>query len=335
VLMLRAASVGGPSSARGRQGGAELGSKDRADYEMLRGLDHSKLLLRSRARAADLLGMYQHEMNSDAALSSSEVAVDLARASGDVPLLIRCICSLGSRLMQFSRPEAAIQVYQEVHQYEGTPGAAAGLSLAFNGIGTCLWMLGRLEEAEAAFRKGLSYSRDDELGDEADWQSRYNIARVLMDRGRHDESLALAADADRIALRRQDAFGHSLASGLTAYYRWKTGDLEGALEVNLQTLEIQRRLGIQVWVARTLRLHGLLLADKGEPELAAVLLAATARFAAPARDSAEGVEERIEKIKASMPESAFRKAWERGLSLDLNGACELAAPTLRLPLCSW
>jgi predicted ATPase/DNA-binding SARP family transcriptional activator len=315
VLMLAATTTVGP-----------LSKPDPTEYEILRGLDFSKLSLRSRARVAHLTGMYQHDMHSDAARSSLEMAVDLARKSGDVALLIRCLASLSNNMTRSFGAEAGLEVYREIHRYEGTPGAEASMSRAYNGIGTCLWMLGRLEEAEAAFRKGLAYSMD-EPGDESDWLSRYNIARVLMDRGKYNESLALAADADRIALRQHDAFGHSLAAGLSAHYRWKTGDIDGAIEVNLQTLAIQRRLGIQSWVAISLRLHGLLLADKGEPELAAVLLAATARFASPARDSAEGVAARIEKIKASMPEAAFRKAWERGLSLDLNGACELVAPT--------
>jgi predicted ATPase/DNA-binding SARP family transcriptional activator len=306
-----------------------LGKPQQAEFEMLRGLDPKWLSRRSNILRVAMMGVYRRAQDSTEAYQLISQSVELARVEGDPVLLIRCLTSLAGVEIVQSGPEAALEVFREIYEYDNEvdPGAEPGvgevIAYSFNGLGTALWLLTRLEEAEAAFREGLRRTHE-EPGEETHWLIRYNLSRVLVDQSRFEEAAPFIGDTHRIANRLQDPFGVSMALGLTARYRWKSGDLEGALEASEEAMTIRHHLGLVVWFASAIRFHGLLLAEQGEDEIATILLAASERH--PPRQQVEiGEKARaIETIQGRLGPIAFRRAWERGLTMDLDGAFDLA-----------
>ncbi len=164
-----------------------LGKPQRAEFEMLRGLDPKWLSRRSNILRIVMMGGYRRAQDSGEAYDLFAQAVALAREEGDPVLLIRCLTSLAGNETSRSRPEVALEVFREIREYDSEaasqPGVGEVIAYSFNGLGTALWILARLEEAEAAFREGLRRTHE-ETGEETHWLMRYNLSRVLLDRGR-------------------------------------------------------------------------------------------------------------------------------------------------------
>ncbi len=305
-----------------------LGKPQQAEFEVLRGLDPKWLSRRSNILRIGMLGAYRRAQDSTEAYHLISQSVELAREEGDPVLLIRCLTALAGVEMVRSGPEAALGFFREIHEYDNEvdvgaePGVREAIAYSFNGLGTALWLLTRLEEAEEAFREGLRRTHE-EPGEETHWLMRYNLSRVLVDQGRLEEAAPVIGDTHRIANRLQDPFGVSMALGLKARYRWKSGDLEGALEVSEEAMTIRHRLGLVIWFANAIRFHGLLLAEQGEAEIAAILLAASERHAPSQQGEVAEKALAIETVRKRLGPTAFRRAWERGLTMDLDGAFDL------------
>jgi len=305
-----------------------LGKPQQAEFEVLRGLDPKWLSRRSNILRVALMGVYRRAQDSSEAYDLIAQSVALAREEGDPVLLIRCLTSLAGVELGRSGPEVALAVFREILQYDSDPGIGSepGVSevvaYSFNGLGTSLWMLVRLEEAEAAFREGLRRTHE-EPGEETHWLMRYNLSRALLDQGRLEEAVPVIGDTHRIATRIQDSFGVSMALGLRARYRWKAGDLEGALAASEEAMTIRNSLGLVIWFANAIRFHGLLLAEQGDAETAALLLAASERH--PPTQPAELAEKEtaIALIRAQLSPKTYLRAWERGLAMDLDEAYDL------------
>ena len=305
-----------------------LGKPQRAEFEMLRGLDPKWLARRSNILRLAMMGSYRRAQDSGEAYDLFAQAVDLARKEGDSVLLIRCLTSLAGLETAQSKPEVALEVFREIREYDSEsssePGVAEVIAYSFNGLGTALWLLARLEEAEEAFREGLRRTLE-EPGEETHWLMRYNLSRVLLDRGRLAEAVPVIGDTSRIATRLQDPFGVSMALGLTARYRWKAGDHEGALAAIEEAMRIRQHLGLVVWFADAIRFHGLVLAEVGNAETAAILLAASERYPTSQRDGIAETERAKGMARDRLGTNEFRQAWERGLAMDLDEAFEVAS----------
>lgn len=291
------------------------------EIEILSALDPALLAPRSRALVSRMLGQHQRAEGIEGDEATFERAVTLAREADDPLVLVQCLVSRAAYLTTRLEYDAALALYDEIFSYRGTPGAVPSLSDACSGLGTCHWMLGRLDEAEAAFREGVRLLRE-EPGRELNWLARYNLARVAVDRNRFDDAVSYAGDAIRIARRLQDPFGVSMGVLLVALNRWKTGDLEGAFASCEEAMALRRNLGLVAWSAQALQFYALLLVDRDEPERAATLLAAAGRHTPKRHD--EEIEAALAKIRSSLPSPAFRRAQERGLAMDLDEAYELA-----------
>src|SRR5262249_44208007 len=133
---------------------------------------------------------------------------------------------------------------------------------------------------------------------------------------------SFAGDSLRIARKLEDSFGVSMGVLLLSMYRWKTGDLEGAISSSQEAMALRRNMGLISWFAQAVQFHAVLLADLGEPERAATLLAAAQRHLSSRRD--EELEATLEKIRSGMTPVAFRRAQERGHTMDLEEAYEMA-----------
>ncbi len=136
--------------------------------------------------------------------------------------------------------------------------------------------------------------------------------------------MSVIGDTSRIATRLQDPFGVSMALGLTARYRWKAGDHEGALAASEEAMTIRHRLGLVTWFADAIRFHAYLLAELGEAEIAAILLAASERHPPSQQDEVAEKERAKEAVRDRLGSTEFRRAWERGLAVDLDEAYEIA-----------
>ncbi|RYG23001.1 hypothetical protein EON82_15390, partial [bacterium] len=167
-----------------------LGKPQQAEFEVLQSLDPTRLSRRSQILRMLTMAVYRRARNEREALGLLESAVALAREEGDPVLLVRGLTSLAGSAIGRAGPEAALELYGEIRRYDGTPDVQEAIAYSFNGVGTALWLLGRMEEAEAAFREGLLRSHE-EPGEETHWLARYNLARVLVDVGRYDEALPL------------------------------------------------------------------------------------------------------------------------------------------------
>lgn len=305
-----------------------LSKPQRAEFELLRGLDPKWLSRRSNILRIAMMGGYRRAQDSHDAYDLYAQAVALAREEGDLVLLIRCLTSLAGLETARSKPEIALEVFREIRGYDSESGSepAVGevIAYSFNGLGTALWVLARLEEAEAAFREGLRRTHE-EPGEETHWLIRYNLSRVLLDRGRLEEAVPVIGDTSRIATRLQDPFGVSMALGLTARYRWKAGDHTGALAASEEAMRIRHRLGLVFWFADAIRFHGLLLAEFGGAEIAAILLASSERYPPSQQDEVAEKERAKDAVRDRLGSGEFRRAWERGLAMDLDEAFEVAS----------
>lgn len=298
------------------------GKPRKAEYDVLGDLDSWRMSTSTQALVARMRGQYQRAENMPEAHATFERAVSLARESGDPVVLVQCLVSLAALLATQQQFKEALAIYAEIHDYEDLPDVRQSISDAYNGIGTCHWMLRQVSEAEAAFSKGLSFSRD-EPGEELNWLARYNLARVWIDQGRYDAAISLAGDAIRIARRLQDTFGISMGIALVAVYRWKTGDLEGALASNRESIALRRHLGLVSWLAQSVQLHAVILADFGDWERAATLLAASERHLSKRQD--DDLDRASEAIRGALSPVGYRRAHDRGLMMDLDEAYELIA----------
>jgi len=311
VAMLAATTQTGP-----------LGKPRLAEFEALRRLDFKRLTWYSQALAYCMMGVYQRAINGVEAAAVYGEAVACARQVGDLGLLVRCLAGLAACVSGVEGPEAGLAIYQEVLEYESIPGVGEMTWNMYNGIGTTLWMLNRLDEADAAFREGLRLSRE-EPGEETNWLARYNLGRVSLDRERYDVAIPIIGDALRIARRVRDTFGISMAMGLMARYRWKTGDLEGAFAANQEAMSLRRNLGLVFWFANAIRFQALLLADRGDASTAVILFAATERHTTDRLGEVFETGEALQKIRSQLSSVQFQRAWERGSTLDLNEAYEI------------
>jgi predicted ATPase/DNA-binding SARP family transcriptional activator len=297
------------------------GKPRKAEFDVLCDLDPARLSTKSQALVARMIGQYQRAANIDGADATLQRSVTLARATGDPVILVPCLVSLAALLTTQQKFENALEIYAEIRTYEGRSGVDQAVSDAYNGLGTCQWMLGQLDEAETAFRRGLLFSRE-EPGEEANWLARYNIARVSIDQGRYEAAVSFAGDAIRIARRLEDAFGISMGVLLLSMYRWKTGDLEGAIISSQEAMALRHNMGLVSWFAQSVQFHAILLADRGEAERAATLLAAAQRHLTNRRDPE--IEITLDKIRSGLSPVEFSRAQERGLTMDLDEAYEIA-----------
>lgn len=164
----------------------------------LLGLDHP-LVLELRRTLADLLGELGE--TTRAAEMADEIAVSLERVHGpDSVDYAAGLLSLGLSRVRLGRPTEAIAFDQRALAIFERIGDAYGQAIALNNLGTLQLRLGAHDVAAQAFERALAQQRAIHSGDHVDLVfPLLGQAELLQLQGRHEQAIAVAAEAERIA----------------------------------------------------------------------------------------------------------------------------------------
>lgn len=192
------------------------------------------------------------------------------------------------------------------------------------GVAAVNWGLGNAALAEAAFEQAAEASAR-ARGGEPDVLILSNLARIRLDDGRLDDAMIRLGEAMRISRRLHDEFGLAICLSLVSRYHRLRGQLPAALATGQEALVKFREADFLHYSLISIFQHALAIADTGAWEAATILLAATQGIGKSARlpDQRDHLAA-LEKIRAHLSESAFERAWARGLAMGTEEAFRLA-----------
>lgn len=198
------------------------------------------------------------------------------------------------------------------------------IARAHLGIGAVHWGRAEFVVAESEYRLAAEFSARAN-GGEPDTHILNNLARVCLDTGRYDEAMTRLGESRRICRRIHDEFGMASCLTLIARYHWLKGNLNGAIATSHEALLRYRESDFSHFSLVGIFQHALILADTGEWESAAILLAATQGIGKTARlPDDRDHEAAVVKIREKCSSACFERAWAKGLGMDTDEAFRVA-----------
>jgi tetratricopeptide (TPR) repeat protein len=180
-------------------------------------------------------------------------------------LLARILNIVGNSEQALTLVDEARQRFEAIAAQRPGGGAEKMVSACFSEKGECLWHLGQLDEAVAAYEESIR--RDKELGDiRGIAVGKGQIGSIRNDQGRYSEALRAHAEArDRFTqLDEPEAIAGSWNQTGVVYQ--DAGELEAAEDAYRKSLAIEVQLGNVVGQARTLNQLGTLYNELGKLE---------------------------------------------------------------------
>ncbi len=194
----------------------------RRAVELARGQADQALL----ARAEYWLGYIFYALgDAEPAIAHGERALAAARASGDEPLAVQVLATVGQAQASACNYAAAAALLDEAievkrrHRRAGRP--AVGLAYTLACRAAILGDQGAFGEAEAAFEEALRAVEGAEHEVEGSVLALYSA--VLLWQGRWDEAARAAQDGAGIGSRVRSLYVHAMCRALHGYARWKLG----------------------------------------------------------------------------------------------------------------
>ncbi len=265
---------------------------------------------------------YLRDSDFRSAFQACEEGLQVALATGDRDLI--ATSTFGMALCAGYLGEAArcLSLCQQVLE-NASPTNGVLLERTYVSIGSAHWSQDSLAEAEVAFLKAKEVSAEFRDG-EADPLILVHLSGVYLDQGRADDAMSMASEAVRQSLRVRNDISLAAAHAQVARYQRSAGNLADALASSREGLAKCQSLGIAIISLELLRGHGLLLAELGSFEMAAVLLAVTRSLEATERSSEKRDREvALERVRAGLSGGAFERAWAWGLGMELEDALKL------------
>jgi predicted ATPase/DNA-binding SARP family transcriptional activator len=195
---------------------------------------------------------------------------------------------------------------------------------AWLGVGAVRWGQGRIPEAQTAFFAAAQLSAR-ARGGEADVLILNNLARVSLDLGHFEEAMVRLGEVMRICERLNDEFGRAISLSLVGRYHWLRGQVAAALANGKEAILKFREMDFLHYSLVSIFQHALAVVDSGEWEAGASLLAATHGIGKQARlPDLQDHDRAVASIRKHLSESAFERAWARGLAMSTEEAFRLA-----------
>jgi non-specific serine/threonine protein kinase len=194
-------------------------------------------------------------------------------------------------------------------------------------VGAVMFYMNKLESAETYWRDALEETPDDPYGRRMRASILNNIGIVHSLRGETDQ--AEKCYLESIEINRESGNPVLLADGFTnlAEVAIDRGDIARASTINLDAVEIYRKLQHQPGVAMCLALGARIGLELGQPELAAVLLGAVGRQLEEAEMAMtpvveDGRDRITASVRAALNEEAFEEGTAAGQELSTDEAID-------------
>jgi tetratricopeptide (TPR) repeat protein len=261
--------------------------RDGIEHALERGRNSVPVQLRAKAlRAESTFAIIQGEYVE--AKKLARAGLQLSRAAGDDPGVIRSLSNLGAILDGLGEIDAAFEALEEAVSLSRQQGDSRSVALAVNNLGDVLMSAGDYERAAGLFEESLALLR--ELGDSA------NVARALY-------NAAVAA----IGLGEGPAAAKQLRESLPLSL--EIGDREDA-----------------IWCL--IAFAALAARDARHEHATRLLAAAEARleeFGGSMKPFERGLYDRtLAATRDALPAETFAAAWSHGSDLSLDEAAESA-----------
>ena len=204
-------------------------------------------------------------------LQSARAAGEQAYSGADYDLALACVL-VGRVLLTAGNSEQALLLFNEAYQrFEVIPKQRAdktaelAAAACLSELGSCLWDLGRLDEAAAAYEERIR--RGEQLGDiRGVAVGKSQIGSIRSDQGRYSEALVALIEASERFTQLDEPGSVAVAWHQIGIAYHKAGQTEAAEEAYRKALAIEVRLGNVTGQARTLSELGHLYDSLGQLE---------------------------------------------------------------------
>ncbi len=166
-------------------------------------------------------------------------------------ILARVLKTAGGSDQALPLLDEALQGFEFIEKEHPGRGAERMASVCLSERGYCLWLLGRLDEAAAAYEEGIR--RDEERGDNRDVAvGKAQIGNIRVDQRRYPEALAALAEARERFTQLDEPGNIAVAWHQSGIAYQEAGQPEAAEDAYRKALAISVRLGDVAGQARTL-----------------------------------------------------------------------------------
>ncbi len=194
-------------------------------------------------------------------------------------------------------------------------------------VGAVMFYMNKLESAETYWRDALRETPDDEYGRRMRAMILNNLGVVHSLRGETDE--AEKCYLESIEIHRETGNPVMIADGFTnlAEVALDRGEIARAITINLDAVEIYRKLQHQPGIAMCLALGARIALQVSQPEMAAVFLGAVGRQLEEAEMAItpvieDGQERIVADVRAALEADAFEAGTAAGQELSTDEAIE-------------
>jgi DNA-binding SARP family transcriptional activator/Tfp pilus assembly protein PilF len=209
---------------------------------------------------------------------TAAVALDAARAEGDVQAEAAALLSLGDTADRQNRREAAIEHYTRALTLAEQTGWGEAATAALGKLGSQLMESGRLRESAEYYRRALTYNAAGG-SPHAEAVVLGSLGSIHFQLGQLDEAISYYTRA--LALFREIGArqGEAAALGALGEVRHAQGRLDEAAEHLTQALELEREIGDRGSEASSLRTLVSVYRDRGQTTRAVELAKAAVALA--------------------------------------------------------
>jgi len=202
----------------------------------------------------------------DAALSTFERRLEMARSVGDGTAIGDALHDVGTAQVKSGAVEAAVDTLESAVQRR-EEGNLTNLSSSLNNLGLVHWKLGDLDAAAEYIERAADIHR--EVGDRNGQSATLTNLGVLAEaRGDYEAALAYYDQSRAAAEDLGDERSRALLYGNVATASWRLGRLDAALEQCRNGIEISRDIDDDPGLAAQLETEATILIARGETDRA-------------------------------------------------------------------